>query len=895
MEHQMLQHQTAAAHEQHYFTPAPNSVFLSTHQDSLRSQRQAVAPSEPDAESTATKERLAAERAAAARERLAHAAQVRAIQKAHLQSKAQDFNAWLVQAPLTSSAASDMLSTESASLQLKSELLTKLSTFPPKAPQITCACKCLRSHLIALVPESQQALAHKRTEAEQLNCDYLAWVLNCLKPAARPAFYNTCLTSITALESLTRAQLEQQEQAADQYAPLTLRTWAQQFTGAPETQLVRNWDLAALSHFECCDYELPAQPKAYDVKRTCLALGERAQCVTLEAQQAINDLSLCVTRLQPRYLGGTLPKINALFKRDGAGFIQGLAELGCTLPQRYPLVKLLRPEITSPDPTDPTKQEEQINAYLKSTELKLKGKLRKQAERNDAQFQQELEQKAALASVSAPEPQDHDEHSAPAASGQPANRVSAAASGARPATNANPLSARPATNAAPLSARPATNANPLSARPATNANQLSARANQLSARANQLSARPTTNAAPLSARPATNADPLSARPATNADPLSARPATNAAPLSAHPATNANPLSARLATNAAPLSARPATNAAPLSARPATNAAPLSARPATNAAPLSARPTTNAAPLSARPATNAAPLSARPTTNAAPLSAHPATNAAPLSARPATNAAPLSAHPRIEPEQPDFDPSDEDYEAEEADLSDRSRDDPDLPQADFDLSDEDAEDVDPSDRSWDDPDQPEEDFDSSDEDAEDDDLSDRAWDDPDQPEADCDSSDEDDEFDDLSARSWDEPEPSESSFAPSDNAYKGVALSERSWFGPELPQARLEPGYKAESAANSSHFTHRAPPISTKQYYQQSIDNERGRLGPQASSVLNRPVSARSAQLSAVPGQAQLDGDMKLAGTSPADTKPKTWLSQGRSKVMDLIERYTKHN
>ena len=212
-----------------------------------------------------------------------------------------------------------------------------------------------------------------------------------------------------------------------------------------------------------------------------------------------------------------------------------------------------------------------------------------------------------------------------------------------------------------------------------------------------------------------------------------------------------------------------------------------------------------------------------------------------------------------------------------------------------MSDEDAEDVDPSDRSWDDPDQPEEDFDSSDEDAEDDDLSDRAWDDPDQPEADCDSSDEDDEFDDLSARSWDEPEPSESSFAPSDNAYKGVALSERSWFGPELPQARLEPGYKAESAANSSHFTHRAPPISTKQYYQQSIDNERGRLGPQASSVLNRPVSARSAQLSAVPGQAQLDGDMKLAGTSPADTKPKTWLSQGRSKVMDLIERYTKHN
>ena len=385
MEHLLLQHLNVAAHEQHYFTPAPTSAFLATHQDLAVSSR---------GEQHLAAERASASRAAAARARLAQAAQVRAAQQTHLRSQEQDFTAWLAKMPLNTNADEVTLSTlpeqnegSSSHLQLKPELSAKLSTFPPKAAQITCACKCLRSHPIALVAPEQQALAHQRTRTEQLSCDYQALVLTYLKPAERPAFYNMCLSSVTALNGLTNHQLI--EQAAAHYAPLTLRAWAHQFTGAPEDQLTRAWNLADLSHFECCDYELPQQPKAYDVKRTCLALSERAQCVTLEAQQAINDLSLSISRMQPRHLGSALTKINPLFQLDGVGFIQGLAELGRFIPQHYPLVPLMAPGITA---TDATNQAEQVKDYLKSTELKLKGKLRKQAECNDAQFQAELEQ-----------------------------------------------------------------------------------------------------------------------------------------------------------------------------------------------------------------------------------------------------------------------------------------------------------------------------------------------------------------------------------------------------------------------------------------------------------------------------------------------------------------------
>ena len=380
MEHLLLQGHAATAHEQHYFSPAPTSAYLTTHQDVSENHETKVA-----------------ERAAAARARLAQAAQVRATQQAYLHDQMQAFNSWYAQAQQTNAAESenpapDDAEADSSHLQLKPELLAKLSTFPPKATQITCACKCLRSHPIAQVPVKQQARAHKRTKSEQLSCDYLALILSCLKPAERPAFYNTCLTNLNALEGLTGAQLQQQEQAAAHYAPLTLRTWANQFSGAPEAQLTRAWTYADLSHFECCDYELPQQPKAYDVKRTCLGLSERAQCVTLEAQQAIYDLSLNLNRLQPRYLGPALTKINPLFQLDGVGFIQGLAKLGCSITQRYPLAALLAPQINPTDPTDPTKLQEQVNAYLKSTEAKLTAKLRKQAERNDAQFQKEQEQ-----------------------------------------------------------------------------------------------------------------------------------------------------------------------------------------------------------------------------------------------------------------------------------------------------------------------------------------------------------------------------------------------------------------------------------------------------------------------------------------------------------------------
>lgn len=396
MEHLILQSQAAAAHEQHYFTPAPTSAFLATHQDVVVSSR--------------GEQHLAAEHTSAARARLAQAAQVRAAQQTYLRSQEQDFTAWLAQMLLNTNSAEVALNAQpeqndgsSSHLQLKPELSAKLSTFPPKAAQITCACKCLRSHPIALVAPEQQAQANQRTESEQLSCDYQALVLTYLKPAERPAFYNMCLSSATALNGLTNSHLI--EQAAAHYAPITLRNWANQFTGAPEAQLTYAWNLADLSHFECCDYELPQQPKAYDVKRTCLALSERAQCVTLEAQQAINDLSLSISRMQPRHLGSALTKLNPLFQLDGVGFIQGLAELGRFIPQHYPLVPLMAPGITA---TDATNQAEQVKDYLKSTELKLKGKLRKQAECNDAQFQTELEQAQQQANALASKTDLHD-------------------------------------------------------------------------------------------------------------------------------------------------------------------------------------------------------------------------------------------------------------------------------------------------------------------------------------------------------------------------------------------------------------------------------------------------------------------------------------------------------
>ena len=421
MEHMTLQASTAnAAHEQHYFTPAPRTAFLATHQDLAASSAHEFAPTNAVLESAQAvlaseqAESVAAERLSAARARMAQATQVRAAQKAYLQDRTQDFSAWLAQTPfctneVTDDQRADDLSAEhapsNAELQLKDELLTKLSTFPPKAPQITCACKCLRSHRITLVPKEQQERAHKRTEEEQLSCDYLALVLTYLKPAERPSFYNTCLSSITALHGLTSTQLMAKEQAAEHYEPTTLRTWAKEFTGTPSAQLTRPWDLSDLSHFECCDYELPQHPKAYDVTRTCLALSERAQCVTLETQAAINDLHLCLKRLQPRHLGTLLSKINPLLKCDGPGFIQGLVALGRSIAQHFPLVALMAPGITPPDPTDPTQPqitlEEQVKAFLKSTEPKLKGKLLKQAERNDAQYQRELEQVATQAHSSA--------------------------------------------------------------------------------------------------------------------------------------------------------------------------------------------------------------------------------------------------------------------------------------------------------------------------------------------------------------------------------------------------------------------------------------------------------------------------------------------------------------
>ena len=159
---------------QHYFTPAPTSAFLATHQDLAVSSR--------------GEQHLAAERASAARARLAQAAQVRATQQAYLRNQKQDFTAWHAQMPLNTNTAKVALSAQ------------------PEQNEVSS------SHL---------QLAHQRTRTEQLSCDYQALVLTYLKPAERPAFYNMSLSSVTALNGLTNHQLI--EQAAAHYAPITLR------------------------------------------------------------------------------------------------------------------------------------------------------------------------------------------------------------------------------------------------------------------------------------------------------------------------------------------------------------------------------------------------------------------------------------------------------------------------------------------------------------------------------------------------------------------------------------------------------------------------------------------------------------------------------------------------
>ena len=91
-----------------------------------------------------------------------------------------------------------------------------------------------------------------------------------------------------------------------------------------------------------------------------------------------------------------------LFKRDSADFIAGLAALGQSVPEQYAVAALLelepQAELTPEEAC--AWAQAQVVSLLKSSEGKLRGKLRKLAERNDAAFLETLAQE--------PDPDDPD-------------------------------------------------------------------------------------------------------------------------------------------------------------------------------------------------------------------------------------------------------------------------------------------------------------------------------------------------------------------------------------------------------------------------------------------------------------------------------------------------------
>ena len=299
-------------------------------------------------------------------QRLAQLAVVNAEHRTHLRERKERFERWRNEHPAQETTA-----------RLKPELSAKLTgAFPPSAAQVNVLGKSLRAHPITLVPEAQQETTHCRTPEQQLVCDYNALVLQHLKPAARALHFNTCLSAL----------LKDTDQSPISAEPLEFLRWARGFQG--EAALTRPWSVDDLSAFECCDYELPERPKAYDLKRSLLALSQRAACVDMALQPALNDLSLFVGNLQPRSAAIFLRKLNPLFTQDSAGFIAGLAALGQSVPEQYAVAALLELEPQAdltPDEACAWAQD-QVVSLLKSSEGKLRGKLRKLAARNDAAF-----------------------------------------------------------------------------------------------------------------------------------------------------------------------------------------------------------------------------------------------------------------------------------------------------------------------------------------------------------------------------------------------------------------------------------------------------------------------------------------------------------------------------
>ena len=309
-------------------------------------------------------------------------------------------------------------------LPLKAELNTKLMTqCPPKAQQITALSKALRSHPIALVPEPLQREAYARRPEQQLSCDYQAYLLGVLKTQPRTQLFNQCLSSVVAPQGLS---LEHQAQLDCVLESLTPQAWLSWAHGAAElpafqayhAQMAQAWTEHDLAAFECCAYELGERAHSADVKRFTLALEQRRQCMEFGLQPIVGSIITLLSLLKPVATTCLLHKLQPLMRCDGAAFTQGLRQLGATVPARFALVALLSlpatPDAASaapdaPNATAPTSepqpeaqteaqteaqreaQQAAACAFLRGTELKLRGRLRQQAERNDAVAQPEAD------------------------------------------------------------------------------------------------------------------------------------------------------------------------------------------------------------------------------------------------------------------------------------------------------------------------------------------------------------------------------------------------------------------------------------------------------------------------------------------------------------------------
>ncbi len=453
---------------------------------------------EPEAEAEADRSQNAAVAAVAATksavsartrasERLARAAQARALARAHEQERTQAFSAWYehhtptaLQSELCSQryellarryephaqldaylqtmaqAPAPTLTPPEATLSevwpLKPELSAKLlDAFPPKAAQVTALSKALRSHPIALVPESLQAEACERRPEQQLSCDYQAYLLGKLKPQLRVTLFNQSLQNVFAPHGLSLERQVELDCCLARLAPQHLMLWARGDFSLPAyqayyAQMAPDWTEDDLSAFECCDYELSAVPKAADVKRFTLALEQRRRCLEPNLKLVLSDLITLLSNLQPRATGLLLHKLQPLLRCDSLEFCRGLCALGRALPDNYPLVALLslapaadhaenedtpNPAGAEPQPTaeaQRTQLQAATNDFLHSTETKLRGRLLKLAQRNDeraAQLQLAAAQ-AAAADTQAPEPsepspfEDYYEPDAPDAAAAPA-------------------------------------------------------------------------------------------------------------------------------------------------------------------------------------------------------------------------------------------------------------------------------------------------------------------------------------------------------------------------------------------------------------------------------------------------------------------------------------------